>query len=58
VAFHVSVYFLFNAPKCAVYFAVVFAVFFSHGVDESHQNAKTASHDNANKRRAHRITSS
>jgi hypothetical protein len=27
--------------------SVVFSVFFSHGVDESHQNAKTASHDNA-----------
>jgi hypothetical protein len=38
-----------------VYFAVVFAVFFSHGVNESHQNAKTASHDNASNRRAHRI---
>jgi hypothetical protein len=37
-------------------FSVVFAVFFSHGVDESHQNAKTASHDNASNRRAHRIT--
>jgi hypothetical protein len=38
-----------------VYFAVVFAVFFSHGVNESHQNAKTASHDNASNRRAHCI---
>jgi hypothetical protein len=38
-----------------VYFAVVFAVLFSHGVDESHQNAKTASHDNASNRRAHAI---
>ena len=35
---------------------MVFAVFFSHGVNESHQNAKTASHDNASNRRAHRIT--
>jgi hypothetical protein len=39
-----------------LYFAVVFAVFFSHGVDESHQNAKTASHNNASNRRAHRIS--
>lgn len=56
VAFHVSVYFLFNAAERALNFAVVFSVFFSHGVDESHQNAKAASHDNASNRRAHRIS--
>lgn len=56
VAFHVSVYFLFNTSEGALYFAVVFPVFFSHCVDESHQNAKTASHDNASNRRAHRIS--
>jgi hypothetical protein len=34
---------------------MIFAVFFSHRVDESHQNAKTASHDNANNLRTHVI---
>jgi nitrate reductase NapE component len=36
---------------------MIFAVFFSHGVDESHQNAKTASHNNANNLRTHFVTS-
>jgi hypothetical protein len=55
VTFHVSVYLLFNSSERSLYLAVILAIFFSHGVDESHQNAKTASHDNANKRRAHLI---
>ena len=56
VVLRVSVYFLFNAPKCAVDFSVVFSVFFSHRVDESHQDAETASHNNASDRRAHLIS--